>query len=385
MPTGRGWPSSNAEQRRFFQSLPESAKLQLTLAVFCTFCVIGVMNDVWAVTTMRPMKLMVVITVGSGLMSAIALQSLMRDRRWTFVAAAFPLLFFLAARMFGETVGPVPPTLAAIKQRLFIDGMTCLTTTVAGYALFIGFITRAGRQQLRLRTEVELAGAIHDALVPAIGARLGHFDVHGRAQPSSEVGGDLFDAFASGDATIACIADVSGHGVHAGTLMAMVRSAVRTRLRGPAPLPEVLRDLNLLLLELEQRERFVTLALLRFDGEGVEVANAGHPPILRLRTGAARCETFESTAPPAGVTADPRFDSQRVTAGRGDLFVLYSDGISEVSDRTGREFGVAGIERIVVANAARSLAEIHDAVLSAARAHGPQTDDQTLLLVRRVT
>ena len=69
-------------------------------------------------------------------------------------------------------------------------------------------------------------------------------------------------------------------------------------------------------------------------------------------------------------------------AAPGDLFVILTDGITEVFNRDGEEFGEARVDRIVLGHGDRPLAEVSDKILAAARAFGPQLDDQTLLLAR---
>jgi sigma-B regulation protein RsbU (phosphoserine phosphatase) len=83
-----------------------------------------------------------------------------------------------------------------------------------------------------------------------------------------------------------------------------------------------------------------------------------------------------------GVLEGLAFSDEPVDAAPGDLFVILTDGLTEVFDRNGEEFGEARIERIVTEHAQRPLREIHDSILAAVRSFGPQTDDQTLLLAR---
>jgi len=76
------------------------------------------------------------------------------------------------------------------------------------------------------------------------------------------------------------------------------------------------------------------------------------------------------------------FSKQAVVAAKGDVFVLLTDGSTEVFDGADEEFGIARITQIVAEGLGDRLEAIADAVAAAARAHGPQLDDQTILLVR---
>lgn len=96
-----------------------------------------------------------------------------------------------------------------------------------GYWVFINFIETEGFRHLRYQTEVELAEQLQSTLVPPILLRTEHLEIAGRSLPSSNMGGDLADTLQSEDSVICDIADVSGHGIAAGVLMGMVKTAVR--------------------------------------------------------------------------------------------------------------------------------------------------------------
>jgi len=88
-------------------------------------------------------------------------------------------------------------------------------------------------------TEIELASRIQQQLVPPIQATVGSFEAYGVSLPSGTVGGDLIDLIQADGLLCAYVADVAGHGVAAGVMMSMVKTAVRmhfmARSRPPAP------------------------------------------------------------------------------------------------------------------------------------------------------
>ena len=77
------------------------------------------------------------------------------------------------------------------------------------------------------------------------------------------------------------------------------------------------------------------------------------------------------------------YQSASLDCAPGDLLALITDGLTEVFDARDRELGMDAVKRLLAAAAARPLTEIADGILAAARAHGAQIDDQTLLLIRR--
>jgi serine phosphatase RsbU (regulator of sigma subunit) len=219
------------------------------------------------------------------------------------VAAQFALIFAVDRLLpAGSTPGPGGPTLAAIRSQALFDAMGCLFAAVAGYVLFIGFISREGLRQVQLDTEIGLARDIHARLVPAFERRVSNFELLGRSVPSSEVGGDMVDVFETRDGLLGIVADVSGHGVTAGILMAMVRAAVRTSGATQATLEELFERIDRLLVDLDRPDKFATAACLRLHPDGTaEALLAGHLPILVVRAGARSVERIENGRPPLGI------------------------------------------------------------------------------------
>jgi sigma-B regulation protein RsbU (phosphoserine phosphatase) len=197
------------------------------------------------------------------------------------------------------------------------------------------------------------------------------------------MGGDLLDVVETDGRVSVAVADVSGHGVKAGVVMGMVKSAMRMKFPSNPALRDLLTDLNRVVVELAGDGMFVTFACLRFEGPNRAIfAGAGHGPILHYAHSERALRFLSSDNLPLGVTADETFAESPVACAPGDVLLFVTDGLTEVFDATGKTFGQESIERLLVENAGRSLSEIADAIWETVQRHGPQTDDQTLLLVR---
>jgi sigma-B regulation protein RsbU (phosphoserine phosphatase) len=83
-----------------------------------------------------------------------------------------------------------------------------------------------------------------------------------------------------------------------------------------------------------------------------------------------------------GILSGATYSETAVTLQEGDTLALVTDGLTEVEDGGGRELGLEGIEAVLRARGAEPLDRLLEAMLAAAREHGPQLDDQTVLLVR---
>jgi sigma-B regulation protein RsbU (phosphoserine phosphatase) len=151
---------------------------------------------------------------------------------------------------------------------------------------------------------------------------------------------------------------------------------------GPA-LGDLVSGLNDILAQTQRPNTLATFAALELYGGGrARYALAGHLPILHFRAAARKLERLENAHPPLGIIEGRAFRHADIEAARGDLFVILTDGLTEVFDQRGEEFGEERLERIVEENGDRPLREIYDRILAAVRAFGPQLDDQTLLLAR---
>lgn len=236
------------------------------------------------------------------------------------------------------------------------------------------------------RKELGFTRAFQNTLVPSVDYKNAHFEVYGQTMPKEDVGGDLVDLVTAGRDLIAYVADVSGHGLPAAVLTGMVKTAVRLGLHLGQEFPVLLDALNHVLPAVKEPDKYATLAGLRFDGSNeVEFITAGHVPLLQYRPrhrDIVRCSIAQF---PVGLFENPGYVSARVPYEAGDVFALVTDGLVEVSDRLGDQFGFQRMEQILRDFEGRPLSEIFDAALAAVSQHGIQQDDQTLLLVRALS
>jgi sigma-B regulation protein RsbU (phosphoserine phosphatase) len=228
-----------------------------------------------------------------------------------------------------------------------------------------------------------LGSDIQNTLVPPLTYQTAHLEAHGQSFPKDDVGGDLVDLLADGRDVIAYVADVSGHGLRAGVLMGMIKTAVRYGLLLRQPVAKLLGDINRVLPAIKQPNMFATLAALRFDGSNeVEYISAGHVPLLHYRHRNKDVVRYSASQFPLGLIAGADYLTQRIPCEAGDIFAVVTDGVVEVGPDQDAELGFERLAQILHQSPTRPLSEIVDAVYSDLRLHGPQQDDQTILLVR---
>ena len=362
-------------------------------AVFFLFCLIGFFDDLIDLGTI-PYATTVVIAVVSGLDAVLWLISF-NLLPWPTViglvalqVAMGPLLSHLAAWMGHAFRLSTPPQAAGIH----FAAICTLATSITSYVFFVLFIRGQGRETGRIRNELELAHGIQKTLVPPVLLRTARFEVYGISQPSEQVGGDLVDAveLSNGD-IIAYVADIAGHGLSAGILMGMLKTAARTALldagEGPpaASLPALLEKLNRVLPEVKEPQMYATLTAFRLNADGrAWYAMAASPPVLHWRAHGIAPRLIEEEQYPLGLLPVSGFGGEPMETGPGDLIVVATDGVLEVCSPQQQEFGIERVQTAIEAEARGPLAQVADRILRDARAFGPQADDQTLLVIRRL-
>ena len=182
---------------------------------------------------------------------------------------------------------------------------------------------------------------------------------------------------------MAYVADISGHGLPAGQLMGMLKTAMRLAVQFRQMPVAALESVDQVLPDLKEPEMFATLALLRFDGSSeAEYALAGHPPILHYRHGSTDMARLSMDQLPLGLFSGGSYASKRVIFSPRDIFLMVTDGITEVTNARDEEFGLSRLQDLLTRHATGTLPEIWDLIMRDVRQHGLQQDDQSLLLLR---
>ncbi len=366
---------------RYWQAVPLRRLSALLYGVFCFFSATGFLLDLFS--WYRFPEWGVLLFSGLIAANAVVFFVIVLRRRFSLLPV-FAVLVALAYHLPGWLPRiPQIPLPAAAHRRIGFDAVGIMLALMLGRRSYDRFINTEGAEQVRARTEMELAHAIQQTLVPPILASTNTFEAYGISLPSEDVGGDLVDLIPSGPAWLACITDVSGHGIPAGVLMGNLKTALRLECAESRPLPLMIDAINDVLPAVKGPEMYATFAGLLFTGAGeAEYLVAGHPPILHRRAATNQIVRLAMQQFPIGLMDEGRYVSASVRCETGDLLVLISDGIVEAADSAGAEFGVEGVERILNDRGQSPLAEIADALLAKLAALGPRADDQTLLLIR---
>ncbi len=271
----------------------------------------------------------------------------------------------------------------AVKKRVIFDCLGIYLGAAISFRLLLSFVGTEGLQNVRMQTELALAHGMQATLVPIISFRNTSFEVYGKSIPSAEMGGDVIDLMEADGALVAYVADISGHGLPAGQLMGMLKTAMRVSFEFRRPLLAMLECVDRVLPVVKEPELFATLAIVSFSGSGfVEYALAGHVPILHYRDSSRDTVPLAMQQYPLGLFPGGGYESARTTYAARDLFLVVSDGMTEVFNEKDEEFGLTRLQQVLTKHAAESLPELCGLIMGEVRRHGPQQDDQSMLLLR---
>jgi hypothetical protein len=366
------------QRRRYWQRLPARRAAKFFVALFLILSGVAFYLDLLA-GGIYPLwgVLLVAITLG-GLHIAVIIAEV-RSPRFMVV----PILMILAAFFCFSRLPRQQRNPEFSRQRVVLDATYLFVTMMLGYRLFLSFTTTEGITHVATQTELSFAHAIQSTLVPPLLYRGCGLEAFGRTAPSAKVGGDLVDLVADGSKVFAYVADVSGHGVSAGILMGMLKTAMRQALLMEETLPQMLESVNTVLPAVKEPEMYATLAALRFDGSSqLEFSLVGHPPILHYREKSQEISRCAMRQYPLGLVPQPTYVSAIDNCSPGDVFVAVTDGLTETVNDHDEEFGFVRLEQVVKAHAAESLPQIYEALMRSVSDFGEQRDDRTVLLVR---
>jgi sigma-B regulation protein RsbU (phosphoserine phosphatase) len=242
------------------------------------------------------------------------------------------------------------------------------------------------RQEKRLERDLALARELQFRLLPQTLPKLANLEIAAKFVPARAIGGDLYDFVSySQSRTAIVVGDVSGKGAPAAIYAALVGGILRSHAPiepGPA---EMLSAVNYSLGERRIEGQFVSLiyAVWNDPERSLRVANSGLPRPIHCRDG--KIKVIEATGLPLGLFEEADYDEFTFQAKAGDVFVFFSDGILDASDRAGELFGRTQVEKIVAecsGNSAESIvASLFKAVAEYASGMDP-FDDQTVVAIK---
>ncbi|MFM7667547.1 MAG: GAF domain-containing SpoIIE family protein phosphatase [Bacteroidota bacterium] len=197
--------------------------------------------------------------------------------------------------------------------------------------------------QERINKELEVAREMQKLLFPTELPSNKKLDISARYIPRHAIGGDYYDFIPLGDEEyIMCIADVSGKGISAALLMANFQATIRTVLKYQNfELPFLMEELNKKVVRATHGEKFITFFIAHYNGftHELKYVNAGHNHPILFRN--KEIIMLESGCTGLGMLDElPTVKVGQLTITPNSSLVLYTDGIVELENEEGEQFGL---------------------------------------------
>jgi phosphoserine phosphatase RsbU/P len=249
------------------------------------------------------------------------------------------------------------------------------------------------RDRLKMRAALAMAMAVQQSLLPTRTPTVSGLDIAGHSTYCDETGGDYYDYLnvmdLSDSGVAIAVGDVVGHGVAAAMMMATARGILVSRCNEPGSLADLLTHLNRhLARDVTNTGRFMTMLLLTLDAERNtgHWTSAGHDAPIVYDPQDGTFAEAELGGLPLGVMDDEiykehTFDNVRT----GQIYFVGTDGIWEMMDGGGDEFGKDRLRELIRENAHRSADEISNCLrdeLAAYLGESKQEDDVTFVVVK---
>ncbi len=253
-------------------------------------------------------------------------------------------------------------------------------------------------EKKRLEEELRIARDIQMSLLPRGPLVMAGLEVTALCVPAREVGGDYYDFFPLGDRRVAIlVADVSGKGTSAALYMAELKGLLLSLAQRYQSPRELLIEVNRILSDNLDSRSFITMTYGVIDmAAGVMTyCRAGHTPMIYLPARGPRRGLAQSLQP-GGLVVGLRIDGihekfsalleeESINLERGDVFVLYTDGVTEAMDGDGELFGESRLRAIVEEHGHLRSAELRERIVREVEAfvgEADQHDDLTLILIK---
>ena len=362
---------------KFWKYIPFRRYLIFVSAIFFLFSGIGFIIDLLSEGSYSE-RLLFINVFYSGIVAVFYVYSFTKNLKFL----PFTILFQIVVGInIWKGANPLP--LSEFPQRAIFDASGILVTLVLGYILLVIFINKEGLRNFRLQAEMDLAQELHSNLVPKIEIVNKRFEIFGVSIPTDEVGGDLIDYFENETSHTCYIADVSGHGVAAGSMMGMFKSTIRVLLNKDEQLSSILTETSKTIYYLKKKNMFLTCAFLKFNSKNtVEYSTAGHLPILKLAYDSNNFDELIIKHLPIAATKDLTYKTNSTVYNKKDLFIFLTDGITETSNKKDEDFGMEKVKKIILNNRHDKLSNIYEKINNKLASYGKQKDDQSILLIR---
>jgi sigma-B regulation protein RsbU (phosphoserine phosphatase) len=246
--------------------------------------------------------------------------------------------------------------------------------------------------KLVAKDELEIARDIQIGLQPEQNPQIKGLDIATYYQPAKEVGGDYYDFLKiDGHKLVVIVGDVSGKGMPAALYAVKLQGLVELLAEKLDSPKQILEEINKIMILRLKKKYFITavVAVLDLKNKTMRLARAGHNPPLYFNAITEKAIWLKPNGIGIGLENNPNFkdklNEKRIALASGDLFLFYTDGVTEVMNRAKVEFGEARLGKFVLENAHLDAEEFKNKLVEKINGFSKKAlldDDATLVVVK---
>ncbi len=322
-------------------------------------------------------------------------------QRWDFLTIL--LSYFLFLSLIGSTSGWIISNSPDLFVFIWIAVLFMVITAVGFFAVSFGederklphyvpeYVEEHAREE-RIEQELQIARGVQQSFLPVETPNIKDVDIAAVCKPAFETGGDYYDFIRLDEHRLAvAIGDVSGKGIQAAFYMTFIKGILHSLSRETYSPGEVLKRANRYFYENANKSTFVSLiyGVINLKEQTFTFARAGHNPILHINTDDHRVEELRPNGLGIGLTKEKIFDNKiseiKLSITGSDLFLLYTDGITEALNEAHQFYGADRLMKLInkhkFETASTVISIVSDQVsnfIGSAKQH----DDMTVMAIR---
>lgn len=292
-----------------------------------------------------------------------------------------------------------------IKDKLFYEYLLAMNSEKLDedFRLNLNIISTALTAQIKqrrtsesvnhLKADIDKARQLQKSILPEHEFKFHEYDLYGITNPAEIVSGDFFDYLQHGtenDRLGIAIGDAASKGVGAAAEAMYISGALRMASGFELKIAALMRRMNQLVNLIFEDDKFTSLfygELTTHRGGLFLYANAGHNPPIFYKAKTEEAEFLEPTGPVLGPAPDAKYHVDSINFSKGDILLLYSDGVTETADENFEAFGDDELVSKLISLSKLSSKEIALGILDEVVKHsknGKYSDDMTLVVIKKI-
>jgi len=292
-----------------------------------------------------------------------------------------------------------------IKNKLFYEYLLAMNSEKLNedFRLNLNMISTALTAQIRqrrtsesinyLKADIDKARQLQKSILPEHEFKFHDYELYGITNPAEIVGGDFFDYLQHSDESErlgVAIGDAASKGVGAAAEAMYISGALRMASGFELKIAALMRRMNQLVNLIFEDDKFTSLfygELTTHRGGLFLYANAGHNPPIFYKSKTDKAEFLEATGPVLGPAPDAKYHVDSVNFTKGDILLLYSDGITETANNKFDQYGddrlISRLKELNKLSSKEIALEILEDVISFSK-NGKYSDDMTLVVIKKM-